>query len=74
MNHAVELGSAAEEIAGLGFRVVVVGHGSAQDAEKIRARKNLPFAVLADPTHDAFDAFDLGKVLGYWQKSGAFVL
>lgn len=74
VHHAVELGGAHADIQGQGYEVVVVGHGSASDAAKVRERHKLPFAVLADPKHEAFDAFDLNKVLGYWQKSGAFVL
>lgn len=74
VHHAEELGGAYADIQGQGYGVVAVGHGSAADAEKVQSRRNLPFQVLADPKHEAFDAFDLGKVLGYWQKSGAFVL
>jgi len=74
VNHAAELGQAAAEIKAAGFGLVAVGHGSASEGEKVRNRKALPFPVLADPQHDAFDAFNLGKVLGYWQKSGVFVL
>lgn len=73
-NHALSLAESFVHLQAEGYGVVVVGSGSAAQADKVKARLKLPFDVLADPTHEAFDAFGLGKVLGYWQKSGCFVV
>ena len=74
IHHAVELKALHADAKSSGIEIIVIGGGNRSDATKLQVRHELPFMVLADPKREAYDAFGLDRLFGYWQKSGTFLL
>ena len=74
MANAVRLAKMRDEIGVANTRIVMVGGGHAEAAQKIRDRYKLPFPVFADSDHSVYDSFGLDKALLIFQKSGVFLI
>lgn len=55
-------------------RFLVVGGGTPDDALALARRFSLDVPVLADETRAVYAAYDLGRALGVWQRSGTAVI
>jgi peroxiredoxin len=57
----VQLHQSREKFEDSGFKIVLVGLGTPEQAEKFRKEFSLSFPILCDPGKDLYRAFGLGK-------------
>jgi peroxiredoxin len=72
--HVAQLGRLYPQFQAAGAEVLVVLGDTLDHATRHRASINVPFPILADPSHDVYHCFDLERVYLIIQRTASVVV
>jgi peroxiredoxin len=72
--HVAQLGRLYPQFQAAGAEVLVVLGDTLDHATLYRASLNVPFPILADPSHDVYHCFDLERVYLIIQRTASVVV
>ena len=72
--HVAQLKQLYNQLQLRGTTVLLIGGGTQQEAQRLSARLDLPFPVVADPDREVYHRYGLEKVMLLMQRSGSVLV